>query len=133
MRGKLIAFLISLALSAALPLLAHHSFSAEFDGSKAITLDGVVTKIDWANPHVYFFVDVKDSKGVVSNWAVETTGPNGLIRQGWHRNSLKPGDHVIVSAYVARDRSKTANAREITFPDGRKVFTGSPDDGGPKK
>ena len=116
----------------ALPTLAHHSFSAEFDGSKAVTLEGVVTRVDWANPHVYFFIDVKDSNGVIANWGCETSGPNQLIRQGWRRTSMKIGDRVTVRGYLARDASKTADAREVTLADGRKIFSGSPDDGGPK-
>ena len=86
-------------LFAALPLLAHHSFSAEFDATKSITLTGVVTRVDWANPHVYFFVDVKDSKGAVVNYACETDGPNALIRRGWKRDSLKAGDQIMGKVY----------------------------------
>jgi hypothetical protein len=110
---------------------AHHSFSAQFDANKPVTLEGVVTKIAWANPHVYFYVDVKQGDGTVVNWACETNGPNGLIRQGWKRDSLKEGDRVTVSAYLAKDGSKTVDARMVTLPDGRKVFTGSANDGGP--
>src|SRR5579872_6268867 len=80
----------------AAPILAHHSFSAEFDANKVVTLEGVVTKVAWANPHVYFFIDVKDSNGAVVNWGCETAGPNQLFRQGWRRDSMKVGDHVTV-------------------------------------
>ena len=121
----------TVALLAA-PLLAHHSFSAEFDVSKAVMLEGGVTRVDWANPHVYFFIDVKDGHGVVANWGCETSGPNQLIRQGWRRDSMKVGDKVTVRGYLARDASKTADAREVTLADGRKIFSGTPDDGGPK-
>jgi hypothetical protein len=131
MRRSIAALVANFALLAA-PMLAHHSFSAEFDGSKAVTLEGVVTKVEWANPHVYFFIDVKDSKGVVANWGCETSGPNQLIRQGWRRDSMKVGDRVTVRGYLARDASKTADAREVTLADGRKIFSGTPDDGGPK-
>ena len=117
----------------ALPLLAHHSFSAEFDATKSITLTGVVTKVDWANPHVYFFVDVKDDKGAVVNYACETDGPNALIRRGWKRDSLKTGDQITVDAYLAKDGSKFVDARLVKLPDGRKIFAGSSDDGGPTK
>jgi len=116
----------------AAPILAHHSFSAEFDANKVVTLEGVVTKVAWANPHVYFFIDVKDSNGAVVNWGCETAGPNQLFRQGWRRDSMKVGDHVTVRGYLARDASKTADAREVTLADGRKIFSGTPDDGGPK-
>lgn len=115
------------------PVLAHHSFSAEFDGSKRIELKGVVTKVEWANPHTFFYVDVRDASGAVVNWACETNGPNGLIRAGWKRDSLKAGDQVTVDGYRAKDGSKMIDARLVTLPDGRKVFAGNADDGGPKK
>ena len=127
-----IPVLVATLVLLAVPILAHHSFSAEFDGSKSVTLEGVVTKVAWANPHVYFFIDVKDSNGATANWGCETAGPNQLFRQGWRRDSMKVGDRVTVRAYLARDNSKTADAREVTLADGRKIFSGSPDDGGPK-
>jgi hypothetical protein len=130
MRADLLAIAASLGLIAAVPLLAHHSFSAEFDGNRPVTLKGVVTKVDWANPHVYFFIDVKDAKGTVVNWACETDGPNALIRRGWKHESLKAGDQVTVEAYRAKDGSNYADARLVMLPDGRKVFAGSSDDGG---
>ncbi|HVV45100.1 MAG TPA: DUF6152 family protein [Bryobacteraceae bacterium] len=122
-----------MGILAALPLSAHHSFSAEFDGSKRIELKGVVTKLEWANPHTFFYIDVKDGKGGVVNWACETNGPNGLIRAGWKRNSLKVGDMVTVDGYRAKDGSNMMDARLVTLPDGRKVFAGNSDDGGPGK
>lgn len=128
MRTLTIAFAL-----AGVPLLAHHSFSAEFDATKSITLKGVVTKVDWANPHVYFYIDVKDGNGAVVNYACETDGPNALIRRGWKRDSLKAGDQIIVDGYLAKDGSKFADARMVMLPDGRKIFAGSSDDGGPVK
>lgn len=114
------------------PSLAHHSFSAEFDGNKRTNFQGVVTKIEWTNPHTYFFVDVKEESGHVVNWAFETAGPNLLARLGWKRDSLKVGDRVTVVAYPAWDGAKIASARSVVLADGRVVFAGSAVDGGPR-
>jgi hypothetical protein len=130
---KAAAKLLCVCLAPLMPLLAHHSFSAEFDGTKAVQLKGVVTKLDWANPHVYFYVDVKDDKGNIVNWGCETGGPGGLRRAGWTRESMKPGDQVTVEGYLAKDGSHLVDARNVTLPDGRKVFVGTPGDGGPTK
>jgi len=121
-----------LALAAA-PAFAHHSFAAEYDSTKPVTLQGAVTKMEWSNPHARFYVDVRDPAGTVSNWEFELASPNGLMRRGWNRNSLKPGDNVIVEGYRAKDGSKLVNARNVTLGDGRKIFAGSADDGGPGK
>lgn len=110
---------------------AHHGFSSEFDGSKPMELKGVVTKVEWANPHVYFYIDVKDSSGKVVNWGCETAGPGSLHRQGWTQSSLKVGDQVIVDGYPAKDGSKLADARNVTLADGRKLLGSTPGDGGP--
>lgn len=110
----------------ALPLAAHHSFAAEFDGSKEITLTGVVTKVDWVNPHAYIYVDVKGSDGTVVNWAIETGAPNMLYRQGWRKADLKEGDTVTFTAFLAKDGTHTAAARQVKLPDGREVFAGTP-------
>jgi hypothetical protein len=130
-KSKLAALVGFFGLVVTMPALAHHSFSAEFDGSKPVEFKGTVTKIEWANPHVYFFVDVKDDKGNVVNWGFETTAPGSLHRQGWNRDSLKVGDQVIVNGYLAKDGSKLADARRITLADGRRIFGGTPGDGGP--
>jgi hypothetical protein len=129
-RTAIFALLFGLSV-AGIPTFAHHSVAAEFDLSKRVSLDGRVTKIEWMNPHVYFYVDVS-ANGKTSNWACETAGPNTLARQGWSRSSLKIGDRVTVLGYKARDGSNVASAREITMANGRKVFVGSPYDGGPQ-
>jgi hypothetical protein len=116
----------------AAPLLAHHSFAAEYDEKKPVTLKGVVTKVEWSNPHARFYVDVKDDKGNVTNWNLELASPNVLVRNGWKRNSLQGGDAVEVSGSQAKDGSNMANARAVTLSDGRKVFAGSSADGGPQ-
>lgn len=108
------------------PVFAHHSFAAEFDGSKKVTLTGVVTKVDWVNPHAYLYVDVKGGDGAVVNWAIETGAPNALYRQGWRKDDLKTGDTVTLEAFLARDGSHTAAARNVKLPNGRDVFAGTP-------
>jgi hypothetical protein len=108
-----------------LPLAAHHSFAAEYDDTKPIVLTGTVTKLEWMNPHARFYVDIKDASGKVTNWEFELGGINGLIRRGWTRTSLKPGDGVTVDGYLAKDGSPLVNAKTVTLGDGKKVFAGS--------
>ena len=115
------------------PAVAHHSFAAEYDSTKPMNATGEVTKVEWMNPHARFYVDVKDEGGKTTNWEFELGSPNGLMRQGWTRNSLKPGDTISVEGYLAKDGSKLANARTVKLSDGRKVFAGSTTDGGPTK
>jgi hypothetical protein len=117
--------LAALLFVSAVPLFAHHSFAAEFDGNKQITLTGVVTKVDWVNPHAWVYVDVKGDDGAMVNWALESGAPNALYRAGWRKDDLKVGDNVTFSAFLAKDGSHTAAARQVTLPDGRKVFAGS--------
>jgi hypothetical protein len=97
------------------PLLAHHSFAAEYDAKKPIKLKGIITKVDWMNPHVYFYIDVEDEKGNITNWAFEMGPPNGLQRAGWTRNTMKIGDEVIVDGSMAKDGSRGGNARSVTL------------------
>jgi hypothetical protein len=118
-------------LLAAMPVLAHHSFAAEYDSTKPINLTGAVTKVEWMNPHARFYLDVKDQGGSVANWEFELGSPNGLMRQGWTRNSMKIGDTISVEGYLAKDGSKLGNARTIKTADGKKLFAGSTTDGGP--
>ena len=120
--SKASAFVFGTVLClAGTPAFPHHAFSSEFDTSKSITLEGVVTNITWENPHVFFYIDVADADGNVVNWKCETRGPNGLARQGWTRNSLKMGDRVTVHGYLARDASHFVDGRRVTFADGRQI------------
>jgi hypothetical protein len=114
------------------PAVAHHSFAAEFDGKKCVVFEGVVTRIEWTNPHTFFFLNVKEGDGRVVNWAFETAGPNLLSHLGWKRDSLKIGDHIKVEAYPAWDKARIASARTVVLADGRKVQAGSSSDGGPQ-
>jgi hypothetical protein len=114
------------------PAVAHHSFAAEFDGKKCIVFEGVVTEVEWTNPHGYFFLNIKQSDGRVLNWAFETAGPNTLSRLGWKRDSIKVGDRIKVEAYPAWDGARIASARNVVLADGRKVQAGSASDGGPQ-
>ena len=107
------------------PLLAHHSFDAQYDRNRTVEMKGVVTKVEWMNPHARFYVDVRDEDGRVTNWNMELGSPNGLIRAGWTRTSLKVGDEVTVTVSLARDGSRMANARDVTLADGRRVFAAS--------
>lgn len=142
MRTALSAGLIAAGglLVCAVPALAHHSFAAEYDSTKPITVKGTVKNLAWVNPHAYVFVNSTDENGKPVVWAFECLSPNALARQGWNRNSLKPGDEVTVNGYLAKDGrpladgSLHANSRLITLADGKKVFQGSSaDDGGPSK
>ena len=117
-----------------MPASAHHAFAAEFDAKKGIKVSGTITKLEWTNPHAWLYVDVKDESGKLTSWSFELGSPNGLIREGWRRTSLKQGDQVTIEGFVAKDGSNTANAHSVTLPDGRKVFAGSHGPGaGPAK
>ena len=129
MKLKIIGLLIIGAM--ALPLAAHHSFDAEYDRNKQRDFEGVVTKVEWMNPHARFYVDVKEPDGKIVNWEFELGSPNGLMRSGWKRDSLKKGDLVKLQGNLAKDGSNLANARNITLADGRRVLAGSSADGQP--
>ena len=118
-------------LAAGAPLVAHHSFAAEFDGSKPVTLTGTVTKMDWINPHAWLHMDVKGPDSKTVSWMIEGGAPNSLLRRGWNKNSVPPGTTVTVQGFRARDGSNRANGREVTLPDGKKLFIGSPGTGAP--
>jgi hypothetical protein len=119
-------FTLSCFLAAATPMFAHHSFGAEYDSAKPITLAGVVTKIDWSNPHVYIYLAVKGDDGQIVNWALEGHPPNTLRRTGWTRSALKESDAITVSGWMSKDGSNRIAGREVTLPDGKKLFLGPP-------
>jgi len=127
-KTKVNAVLLSLFAAVIFPVadaVAHHSFAAEFDAEKPITLKGIVVKWEMMNPHGWITVDITGSGGDKVRWMVETSNPNGLMRLGWTKNSLKPGDQITIDAYRAKDGSNTANAARVTLADGRSVFAGS--------
>ncbi|HEU4686752.1 MAG TPA: DUF6152 family protein [Vicinamibacterales bacterium] len=128
MRTKFAVVVAGLALLASMSgVMAHHSFSAEFDASKTFKFTGPVTKVEWMNPHTFFYIDVKDEKsGKVTNWAMEMGSPNGLMRNGWTRNTMKIGDVVTVEGSMAKDGSPTGNARTVVMAKtGQRLFAGS--------
>ncbi len=108
------------------PLWAHHAFEAEYDRNQPVTMTGTVTLMEWMNPHIYFFIDVEDDSGNVTNWAVEGGAPNGLYRRGWRRDSLKPGDVVVVDGWLARDGSNSMNSSTVVrTSDNLRLFAGT--------
>jgi len=127
MKVKIAAFSAFVALVLSAPaVIAHHSFAAEFDANKALTLKGIVTKIEWSNPHTYFYMDVTDANGKVVNWGMEMGSPNGLMRQGWTRNTLHVGDEVTVEGSQAKDGANVGNARVVTLAaTGKRLFAAS--------
>jgi len=126
-----LSILIGGLLIAASPLDAHHSFVAEYDGNKPVKVSGTVTKVEWQNPHIWFYVDVKDDAGKVANWGFSGGAPGILMRRGIPRNAMKVGDVIVVEGFRARDGSNNASGGRVTFPDGRSVFTASSEDKAP--
>ena len=132
MKSRLIVVIVAVvALTAGARVLAHHSFAATFDGSKAIRLIGTIAKVEWTNPHSYFYIAVKDESGNVETWVGEAGAPGALTRRGFKRGDLKLGDTVIVDGYRAKNGSRLVDARRVTLPDGRIVSGASAGDGGP--
>ena len=132
MRARLLPMTFGLLAATAPFLLAHHSFSAEYDGNQPVKVSGVVTRVDWQNPHIWFFVDVKDDQGKVTSWGFSGAPPGVLQRRGISRNAMKAGDEVVVEGFRARDGSNNASGGKVTFADGRSVFTASNEDKAPR-
>jgi len=132
-RTSIVLPLMGGLLFVSMPVLAHHSFMAEFDQRQPVNVEGVVTAVKWQNPHTFFYVDVTDGNGKTVNWALETGSPNALTLRGWTRETMKQGDRVSVRAYRAKDGGKLAAARSVTLADGRTLFGGQMDDGGPER
>ena len=128
--GVIGGVLLGLAV-ATVPVWAHHAFSAEFDAKRPVKLRGVVTKMEWINPHSWIHIDVKDANGKVTPWMVEGGAPNALLRRGFTKKSLPVGTEVLIEGYQAKDGSMRANGRDITLPDGSKLFVGSSGTGAP--
>jgi hypothetical protein len=113
------------------PLLAHHAFTAEFDANQPIVLKGTIATVEWVNPHTWIYVNVQNADGSVTKWAVEAGAPNAMFRRGWNKNSIQVGTAVVIDGYRAKNGQSIANGREVTLPDGRKMFVGSTGTGAP--
>jgi hypothetical protein len=131
MKVRILAIVIAISLSVSMPVMAHHAFSSEFDGNKPIKVKGVVSRIEWINPHTWIHVDVKDADGKITKWMIEGGSPNALIRRGVTSQLLKVGMEVVVDGYQAKDGSNRANGRDITLADGRKLSVASSGTGAP--
>jgi hypothetical protein len=133
MKSRSIVAAVVTMLFAAIPLAAHHSFAAEFDSTKPVTLTGKLTKMEWTNPHGWIFLDVTGPDGKVVNWAIEAGSPNALIRRGLRPADFSLGATVVVKGYQARNGTPTANGTTVTFANGKNFFLGSPDTGAPEE
>jgi len=132
MNARLMSVIGGLLIATAPLVFAHHSFTAEYDGTKPVKVTGVVTKVEWTNPHIWFFVDVKDEQGRVTNWGFSAGPPGVLQRRGISRDAMKKGDVIVVEGFRARDGSNYASGGRVTFADGRSVFTASNEDRTPR-
>ena len=132
MKSKVLIAVAGLGLAlAAAPAWAHHAFAAEFDVSKPLVLKGTVTKMEWINPHAWIHMDVKNADGTVTSWMIEAGAPNGLLRRGFTKATIAPGTPVVVEGFQSKDGSMRANGRDITLPNGQKLFLGSQGTGAP--
>jgi hypothetical protein len=132
MRITLTLVIATISLAAAVaPAWAHHAFASEFDARKPVKFQGTVTKMEWINPHAWMHVEIKKPDGTIENWMIEAGSPNSLFRRGINKNTVKPGMQVVVDGYQARDGSRRANGRDVTLPEGRKLFLGSTGTGAP--
>ena len=132
MKARLATLMCIASIAAAVPALAHHSFAAEFDANKPVELKGTVVKVEWINPHTWIHIDVKQPDGSVQRWMIEGGTPNTLLRRGLTRESLPAGTEVVVDGYRAKNGTNRANGRDVTFPDGKKLFMGSSGIGAPQ-
>ena len=123
---------IGVLMAAAVPVVAHHAFGAEFDANRPVLLKGKVTKVEWVNPHAWIHLAVAKADGTTEDWMVEGGTPNTLLRRGIDRNSLTVGTEIVVDGYQSKDRSNRANGRDVTFADGKKLFMGSSGTGAPR-
>ena len=128
MNMKLVVPTMALFLA---PVFAHHSFEAEYDDKKPVSLKGEVYKLDWTNPHIWIWIDVKGDNGKVARWSCEGGNPNSLRRSGWKRDTLKAGDQITIDGFAAKDGTNTCNGRSVKFADGKRLFAGSSGDGAP--
>jgi uncharacterized protein DUF6152 len=126
-----LVFAFAVPFVVAAPLRAHHAFAAEFDANKQVSLRGTLTKMEWINPHSWIHMDVKKSDGTVEAWMIEAGPPGALVRRGWTKQSITPGTEILVEGYQAKDGTNKANGREITLPDGSRLFVGSSGTGAP--
>lgn len=133
MNARLVSVVVLAGLAVALPVAAHHSFAAEYDADKPVKVSGVVTKVEWLNPHIWFYVDEKTEDGKVNHWAFSGGAPGQLMRRGIMKDVIQPGMMVVVEGFRAKDGSNNANGSKVTFPDGRMVFTASGNEPGSEK